>query len=72
MPEERVGVVATFISFGRIVPAMMAVETRRGGAQCVVMCALRVGRAVGQMRVPTAEMNTQRGTAMERPERLCK
>lgn len=59
VPEERVGVVDTSISFGRMVPAMMAVVTRRGGAQCVAMCALRVGRAAGLMRVPTAERDVE-------------
>lgn len=47
VPDERVGVVDTSISFGRMVPAMVAVVTRRGGAQCVAVCALRVGRAAG-------------------------
>jgi hypothetical protein len=41
--EESVGVVAMFISFGRMVPAMMAVCRRRWRAQCVELwcvCAL--------------------------------
>ena len=39
VPEESVGVVETFMSLGRIVPAMMAVDARRRGAQCVGMVA---------------------------------
>src|SRR4051794_8164392 len=40
VPEASVGVVETFMSFGRIVPAMMAVFTRRGGAQCLRKCVI--------------------------------
>jgi hypothetical protein len=56
-------VVETFMSLGRIVPAMMAVKARRGGAQCVEMCALRAGRAAGQMRVRAVEKTDSGGRA---------
>ena len=62
VPEESVGVVETFMSLGRMVPAMMAVEARRGGAQCFEMCALRAGRAASQMRVRNAEKRGRRGS----------
>src|SRR5687767_5960890 len=70
VPEESVGVVETFISLGRIVPAMMAVEARRCGAQCVEMCALRSGRGAGQMRVRFVEQAESGGTATAGTARL--
>lgn len=40
MLEERVGVVETFMSLGRMVPDMAAAGMRRGRAQCDAMLAL--------------------------------
>lgn len=64
MFEDRVGVVDTFMSFGRIVPAMLALGMRRGRAQWAGMSCYAWSGSAALRSVASCGRRKEGGTAL--------